>query len=248
MLKRGLVGFAGFFGIVALWSAAVLIFNVPRYLLPGPSEVVRRIAFLFERSDLLWHIQVTVYEIVAGFSLGSLVGVSSGILFSRFPLALRIATPLILLVQTVPKIAIAPLLLLWLGLGLAPKIALVAIVTYFPVMTAMVSGIRYMNKSYADLSGVLRLTSWQRFWHIELPAALPTVTAGATVATTLAVTAAVIGELMGANRGLGFLLANGQENADTATVIGMVVLLSVIGWAFYALLDFWRRRMEDRFS
>ena len=167
--------------------------------------------------------------------------------FARFPLVERALTPLILLLQTIPKIAIAPLLLLWLGLGAAPKVALVAVVTFFPVMTAMLSGIRYMNKSYADLSHVLHLSPWQRFWHIELPASIPTLFAGATVATTLAMTAAVIGELMGANKGMGFVLATGQENADTATVMGMVILLSFVGWALFAILDFGRRRVEDRF-
>jgi len=244
MLKRTLIGLLG---IVALWSAAVQIFKVPSYLLPGPYEVAQRIAFLYDRANLLWHIQVTLSEIVLGFLLGAVVGVASAIVFSRSPILLRIATPLILLLQTLPKIAIAPLLLLWLGLGLAPKVVLVAIVTFFPIMTAMLSGIRYMNKSYADLSKVLRLSPWQRFWHIELPSAIPTLFAGATVATTLAMTAAVIGELMGANKGMGFLLATGQENADTATVMGMVILLSFFGWALYALLDYWRRCMEERF-
>lgn len=244
MFKRSV---AGLIGIVALWSAAVHLFDVPSYLLPGPWAIAQRIAFLFERADLLWHIYVTLTEILGGFFLGSVVGVASAIAFARSPLLLRLATPLILLLQTTPKIAIAPLLLLWLGLGAAPKIVLVAIVTFFPVMTAMLSGITYMNKSYADLAGVLRLSAWQRFRHIELPAAIPTLFAGATVATTLAMTAAVIGELMGANKGVGFLLANGQENADTATVIGMVILLSFLGWAFFALLDHARRRMEDRY-
>lgn len=245
MLKRSLTGLIG---IVALWSAAVHIFEVPDFLLPGPWAVAQRIVFLFQHANLLWHIYVTLSEILGGFLLGAVVGVASAIAFSRSPLLLRLTTPLILLLQTTPKIAIAPLLLLWLGLGAAPKIVLVAIVTFFPVMTAMLSGITYMNKSYSDLAGVLRLSQWQRFRYIELPAAIPTLFAGATVATTLAMTAAVIGELMGANKGVGFLLANGQENADTATVIGMVILLSFLGWAFFAVLDYGRRRVEDRYS
>lgn len=238
---------AGLFGIVALWGVAVPLFDVPDYLLPGPLEVGERLIFLFQRADLAWHIYVTLSEIFWGFVLGSVVGIAAALGFARFPLLERVTTPLILLLQTIPKIAIAPLLLLWLGLGAAPKIVLVAIVTFFPIMTAMLSGIRYMNKSYADLAGVLKLSHWQRFRHIELPAAVPTLFAGATVATTLAMTAAVIGELMGANKGLGFVLATGQENADTATVMGMVILLSVVGWAFFAILDYGRRRVEDRF-
>ncbi|MCR9238817.1 MAG: ABC transporter permease subunit [Alphaproteobacteria bacterium] len=187
-------------------------------------------------------------QIVWGFLIGLVLGIIAAIIFARIPFLERVSTPLILLLQTAPKIAIAPLLLLWLGLGAAPKIVLVAIVTFFPVMTAMLSGVKYINRSYIDLAKVLKLNPWQRFWHIEFPAAIPTVFAGATVATTLAMTAVVIGELMGANKGIGFLLATGQEDADTATVIAMVILLSVIGWAFYAALDYMRARMEARYS
>ncbi|MFC5584683.1 ABC transporter permease [Nitratireductor kimnyeongensis] len=245
MLKRGI---AGLVLIVALWGGGVFLFNVPDYLLPSPAAVIARMAFLYENANLLGHVYVTVTEIFWGFLLGFLAGILAALLFARFPVSERMSTPLILLLQTAPKIAIAPLLLLWLGLGPAPKIVLVAIVTFFPVMTGMLSGLRFVNKSYLDLACVLKLSPLQRFLHIELPSALPTLFAGATVATTLAMTAAVIGELMGANEGVGYLLSSGQENADTATVIGMVLLLSLMGWSFYELFEALRRRMEARFA
>lgn len=245
MLLRAVVGLVGF---VALWSAAIPLFGVPNHVLPSPWQVAQQLIFLFERGNLLSHIQVTLMQIVWGFLIGLVLGIIAAIIFARIPFLERVSTPLILLLQTAPKIAIAPLLLLWLGLGAAPKIVLVAIVTFFPVMTAMLSGVKYINRSYIDLAKVLKLNPWQRFWHIEFPAAIPTVFAGATVATTLAMTAVVIGELMGANKGIGFLLATGQEDADTATVIAMVILLSVIGWAFYAALEYMRARMEARYS
>ncbi|QOL79562.1 ABC transporter permease [Pseudooceanicola spongiae] len=245
MLKRGL---AGLLLITVLWGGGVLLFDVPEYLLPGPLTVLSRLAFLNANAGLMGHVQVTLIEIFWGFLVGLLAGVMTAVVFVRLPITERLATPLILLLQTAPKIAIAPLLLLWLGLGPAPKIVLIAIVTFFPVMTGMVSGLRFVNKSYLDLAQVLKLSPWQRFVHIELPAALPTVFAGATVATTLAMTAAVIGELMGANKGLGYLLSAGQENADTASVIGIVLVLSLMGWLFYEVFEALRRRMESRFS
>lgn len=245
MLKRGI---AGLLLILALWAGGVLLFDVPDYLLPGPVAVMDRLGFLYNNADLMRHIYVTLVEIFWGFVIGTLAGILCALLFARLPVAERLATPLILLLQTAPKIAIAPLLLLWLGLGPAPKVVLIAIVTFFPVMTGMLSGLRFVNKSYIDLANVLKLTPLQRFWHIELPASLPTLFAGATVATTLAMTAAVIGELMGANEGMGYLLSMGQENSDTATVIGMVLLLSVIGWLFYEIAEWMRRRTASRFS
>lgn len=245
MLKRGI---AGLLFILFLWGGSVLLFDVPEYLLPGPGIVLERLTFLYTHADLMRHIHVTLIEIIWGFVFGLLSGVVCAVLFARVPVAERLTTPLILLLQTAPKIAIAPLLLLWLGLGPAPKIVLIAIVTFFPVMTGMLSGLRFVNKSFLDLAKVLKLTPMQRFLHIELPAALPTLFAGATVATTLAMTAAVIGELMGSSEGMGYLLSMGQENADTATVIGMVLLLSLTGWFFYEVAEYLRRRMEARFS
>lgn len=245
MLKRGATGLLLIF---SLWAGGVYLFQVPGYLLPGPGEVLERLVFLFNNAQLTTHVLVTLTEIFWGFLYGSLIGIGVALIFARLPILERIATPFILLLQTAPKIAIAPLLLLWLGLGPAPKIVLVAVVTFFPVMTGMLTGLKYVHKSYLDLANVLKLNRWQLFLHIELPSALPTLFAGASVATTLAVTAAVIGELMGANKGLGYLLSAGQENADSATVIGMVLLLSLIGWLFYEIFELMRRRMEARFS
>ncbi|RJG41192.1 ABC transporter permease [Mesorhizobium sp. DCY119] len=245
MILRGI---AGLIATLVLWTAIVFIFQVPSFLLPGPMEVLNRLVFLFENAKLLRHIGVTLTEIVAGFVLGTVTGILAGVVFARLPRVERFATPLILLLQTAPKIAIAPLLLLWLGIGPTPKIVLIAIVTFFPVMSGMVAGLRYGEGSFRDLAAVLKLSPWQSFWHIELPSALPAVLAGMAVATTLAMTAAVIGELMGANEGIGYLLSSGQENSDTSVVIGMVLLLSLIGWAFYEIIELIRRRSLGRFQ
>ncbi|MCQ1853461.1 ABC transporter permease [Neorhizobium galegae] len=245
MILRGI---AGLTATLVLWTAIVVIFRVPAFLLPGPLEVFARLLFLFENAKLFRHIGVTLTEIVAGFVIGTAVGILAGVVFARLPRVERFATPLILLLQTAPKIAIAPLLLLWLGIGPTPKIVLIAIVTFFPVMSGMVTGLRYGEGSFRDLAAVLKLSPWQSFWHIELPSALPAVLAGMAVATTLAMTAAVIGELMGANEGIGYLLSSGQENSDTAVVIGMVLLLSLIGWAFYEVIELIRRRSLGRFQ
>ncbi|EUB99123.1 ABC-type transporter, integral membrane subunit [Rhizobium sp. CF080] len=245
MILRGI---AGLIATLVLWTAIVIIFRVPAFLLPGPLEVFDRLLFLFENAKLLRHIGVTLGEIVAGFVAGTAIGILAGVVFARLPRVERFATPLILLLQTAPKIAIAPLLLLWLGIGPTPKVVLIAIVTFFPVMAGMVNGLRYGEGSFRDLAAVLKLSPWQSFWQIELPSALPAVLAGMAVATTLAMTAAVIGELMGANEGIGYLLSSGQESSDTAVVIGMVLLLSLIGWAFYEVVELIRRRSLGRFQ
>ena len=245
MLRRGA---AGLILILAVWLTAIHLFRVPAYLLPTPLDVVDQTLFLWRRADLARHIQVTGLEIIIGFVFGAFAGIIAAFMFSRLPMMERISTPLILLLQTAPKIAIAPLLLLFLGIGPLPKIVLISIVTFFPVMTGTLSGLRFLPSSYHDLARVLRLTPLQSFWHIELPAAVPPLIAGATVATTLAMTAAVIGELMGANEGLGYLLAQGQENANPSVVIAVVLILSFMGWIFYELFEDLRRRCNALFT
>lgn len=237
---RALMSLAGF---VVLWGVAVWGFSVPAFLLPGPGAVLNRLVFLAVNADLWRHATTTLGQILAGFVVGAALGVAAGALFARLPRLERLATPLILLIQTAPKIAIAPLLILWLGLGPGPKVVLVAIVTFFPAMTGALTGLRYVGKSYRDLARILRLSPTQRLLRIDLPFAVPPIVAGLRVATTQAVTAAVIAEMMGANRGLGYLLTAGQESSDSAAVIGVILILSLVGWGFYELVRFAETRL-----
>ncbi len=239
---RSLRAAGGLAVLVAVWWAAVVVFRIPEFLLPLPQALGSKIAFLGEHASLGRHVATTVGEILFGFVLGAVTGVGAGLLFVHLPRLERLATPLVIMVQTAPKIALAPLLLLWLGLGPAPKIVLVAGVTFFPVMAGAATGFRYLDAAYADLGRVLQLSRAQMVRRIQIPFALPPIMAGLRIASVQAVTAAVIGELMGANRGLGYLLAMGQENSDAGIVISVVAILSLVGWVFHeslSLLEQW---------
>nr|WP_306268620.1 ABC transporter permease [Pararhizobium sp. IMCC3301] len=244
MLLRAI---AGLIATLAVWLAVVRVFEIPSFLLPSPVAVWESMVFLARFGKLFDHTAVTVSEIVYGFVAGVVIGITTGIVFARSEPVERLATPLVLLLQTAPKIAIAPLLLLWLGIGPAPKIVLIAIVTFFPVMAGMRSGLKYGETAYKDLAKVLKLSAWQRFVHLDLPNSIPSVLAGMKVATTLAMTAAVIGELMGASEGLGYLLSSGQENSDSASVIGVVLLLSLLGWLSYQIVEKIEQSANHRF-
>ena len=180
---------------------------------------------------------------VVGFVIGVVAGVATAVLFTRLPAVEVVLNPLIIFVQTAPKIAIAPLLLLWLGLGATPKIVLVAIVVFFPVLSNMLSALRSIDPNLLALARILRMGPVARFRRIELPQSLPLLFTGMKVGVTLAVTAAVIGELMGARAGLGYLLSLGQETADVGLVLVAVILLSLIGYALYLLLGIAERRL-----
>ena len=237
---RAVLSLAAF---ILLWWGLVAVFNVPAYLVPSPGELADKAWFLATEAGLLSHIPLTLVEIVAGFVIGVVAGVATAVLFTGFPAVEVVLNPLIIFVQTAPKIAIAPLLLLWLGLGATPKIVLVAIVVFFPVLSNMLSALRSIDPNLLALARILRMGPVARFRRIELPQSLPLLFTGMKVGVTLAVTAAVIGELMGARAGLGYLLSLGQETADVGLVLVAVILLSLIGYALYLLLGIAERRL-----
>ncbi|EKF43052.1 ABC transporter inner membrane protein [Nitratireductor indicus C115] len=239
-MKRAIISLAVF---ILLWWGLVRVFEVPAYLVPSPADLGAKAWFLTTQAGLFSHVPVTVFEILAGFVIGTVVGVLTAVLFARAPLVELVLNPLIIFVQTAPKIAIAPLLLLWLGLGATPKIVLVAIVTFFPVLSNMLSALRSIDPNLLSLARILRMNPLQRLWRIELPQSVPLLFAGMKVGVTLAVTAAVIGELMGARAGLGYLLSLGQETADVGLVLVAVILLSLVGYVLYLLLGIAERRM-----
>lgn len=227
---------------VALWWLAVLLLKLPAYLLPAPDVVLDRVVFLARNADLLSHLAVSTSELMLGFAFGSLVGALASSWFAHMPLAERLVSPLIVLIQTAPKIALAPLLVLWLGFGLSSKVVLVAVVVFLPVMASTLAGIRAIPKSVWDLCQVLKLSPAARFRRVELPFALPAILAGMRIGTTQAITAIVIGEMLGAKLGLGVLLAMGQETNDAAIVIAIVAVLSLLGYALYLLVHWCERR------
>lgn len=227
---------------VAAWQLAVTAFNAPAYLLPSPLTVLDRIRLIAGTGELGRHVGTTLAEVLLGSAAGAALGLFFGWLFAKAPALGRLLSPLVLLLQTAPKIAIAPLLLLWLGLGLGPKVVLIAIVVFFPVMAGTVAGLTGVEKSYRDLATLLRLSAWKRFRRIELPFAAPPVLAGLKIAATQAMTAAVVGELMGATYGLGYLLSLGQENNDAGVVVAAILMLCVMGWALYEAAAMAERR------
>jgi NitT/TauT family transport system permease protein len=227
---------------VTLWWLATWLLKLPAFLLPAPDAVVERLIFLARHADLVAHLGTSASELLFGFVLGSAAGALASSWFFHVPIAERLVSPLIVLVQTSPKIALAPLLVLWMGFGPSSKIVLVAVVVFLPVMAATLSGIRAIPSSAWDLCRILKLSSTVRFLRVELPYALPGIFAGMRIGATQAITAVVIGELLGAKQGLGVLLAMGQENSDAAIVIAIVAVLSLMGYALYLLVGWLERR------
>lgn len=235
--------------LVLFWEFFVRIFDIPYVILPAPSAVIRE---GISRYPLYFHNSwVTLYETVVGFLLAAVIGValSVAIVYSR---TLKSALfPLIITLQIVPKVAIAPLLLIWAGYGASSKIVLALLVAFFPIVVNMVAGLAAVDEEIVELCRILHANRWKEFVKVRLPNALPYLFSSLKVASTLAVIGAVIGEFVGGNSGLGYLIIVSNTEMRTSMAFVSIVCLSVLGLALYGLISVaekwsmpWERRLD----
>jgi NitT/TauT family transport system permease protein len=221
--------------LVVVWEIACRTFQVPSYLVPAPSAIGAK---LYEKRDLyLGHTWITLYETVAGFALAVVTGVIAAALIVVVPPMRDIIMPLLLIAQLVPKVAIAPILLIWFGYGLLPKTLIAFLVAFFPIVVNVASGLAAVERELLDLGRSLEATRWQIFWKFRMPTALPELFSGMKIAITLAVIGAVIGEFVGGNRGLGYLILVANQDLDTPLAFAALLILSVVGIILYALIE-----------
>jgi len=225
-----------FVGMVALWWGAVVLFKIPAYLLPGPGAVFSR---LVSDSSLLWsHSQVTLIEILLGFGLTIVTAIPLGLLIALSALAKQVVYPPIMLMQLVPKIAVAPLFLVWLGFGLESKILLTVLMTFFPLLLASISGFMILDDRLLYLTKSMGASRWDTFRYLRFPAALPVIFSGIKTSATIAATAAIVAEFVGANKGLGYVLLRGTSTMDIELVFAVLVVLTIVGIAINYLVEF----------
>lgn len=216
-----------FVAIVALWAGAVAAFQIPAYLLPGPGAVFSR---LVTDAGLLWtNSLVTMKEIVIGFALTIVTAIPLGLFIALSPLAKQVLYPPIMLLQLVPKIAVAPLFLVWLGFGIESKILLTVLMTFFPLLIASISGFQILDQRYLYLTKSMGASTFQTFRYLRVPSALPVIFSGVKTSATIAATAAIVAEFVGANEGLGYVLLKSTSTMDIELTFAVLVVLTIIG-------------------
>jgi NitT/TauT family transport system permease protein len=207
----------------------------PNYLVPTPVQVWDTTTGQWE--FLIKHGTVTLYETIIGFVLASLLGLVTAILIAYSRTMEKALYPIVLFAQVIPKIAIAPLLVVWFGLGLAPKIILAVLIAFFPVVISGVAGLRSTDPELLDLSATMGASHWKTFRKIRFPNALPHLMAGLKVAVTLAVVGAVVGEFVGASEGLGYVLLLANGNLDAPLLFADLILMSIIGIVLFVVIE-----------
>jgi NitT/TauT family transport system permease protein len=232
---RKLTPLVGIVAFLLAWQLFVIIWKVPPYLLPTPTAIAQ--TFFIELPDLLRHGWVTVYEMIAGYALAVAVAIPLAIAITSSRRFNELVMPTMLFFQIVPKVAIAPLFLVWFGVGATPKILVAFLISFFPIVIDAAVGLRSMSPEMGDLAKSMGATRWQVFAQFRLPTSLPYLFSGLKVAATLAIAGTVVGEFVGADKGLGYLLLVTNSNMQTSLMFATIVALTIIGLVFYYLVE-----------
>jgi NitT/TauT family transport system permease protein len=221
--------------LLGIWEAMCRLFDVPAWLLPSPSKI------LIEGYEILpilpAHLMATLFAVLGGFALSIAVGVPLAIMITYSPVLRRVIYPMILALQSVPKVAIAPILLLWVGYGLKSGIVVAATVAFFPVVISTAAGLESIDRELLELTRSLDSSSLKVFLKVRLPWAMPHIFSGLKVAITLAVIGAIVAEFIGADKGLGYLILTNSGALKTSVVFFVVLILSLLGIALFYTVE-----------
>jgi NitT/TauT family transport system permease protein len=242
MLKRILpvtlsIGFA-----LSAWHITVQATGLPRFILPSPADVWLRFLRALQDGSLLRHTSVTLLEIVLGLLTGIAFATVVGYALAKSRPLERALSPYLVASQAIPIIAIAPLLVIWLGNGILSKVVICALIVFFPVLINTIVGVRAVPPALYDMMRSLRATRWQILFKLEVPASLPVLLGGLRIGATLSVIGAIVGELVDANQGLGFLLQLGDFQYDTSMVFVAVFTLIALALALYGAVTLLERK------
>lgn len=233
--------------LLALWEGGVRLFHVPKFLIPPVSDIAVALwrglaASPFAKDSLWYHSGITLAEILLGFAVGSAIGLAIGVFVSQMPKLEAILEPYIAALQSLPKVAVAPIIVVWMGFGIGSKVAIICLLTFFPVFVTSIAGFKAVDPDRIDLLRSLSATPWQIFRKAKFPSALPYIFAGLNMAAAFAVVGAIVGEFVGAQAGLGVLILQMEAQMDTGGSFSVFIVLSLIGIALTAIL----RRIQQR--
>jgi putative hydroxymethylpyrimidine transport system permease protein len=221
--------------LLLLWQGMVSICELPDYILPPPSQVLH--ALIAQRALLLAHLVPTLTETLAGFVLGVLAGCIAGCLLAVSRTLSRGFLPVIIISQSMPVFAIAPVFVLWLGFGAASKIAVTIIMIFFPVTSALYDGLTRTSKDWLELAATMQAGKWRTFFTICLPAALPRLSSGLRIAAVAAPAGAIAGEWVGSSQGLGYLMLNANARLQIDVMFAALIVVIIMSLLLYLSVD-----------
>ena len=238
-----LVGPVTLLVVLGLWYLLTALAIYPPYILPTPATVMARFGSLIADGSLWHHAGVTLLEAMLGFAVASLIAAVLGYPIAHSRLVSALLSPLLAATQAIPLVALAPLLIIWFGFGITPKIVTCALIVFFPLLLNTVAGYKSVEKSLLEASAVFGANRWQTLWLVELPLALPGILTGVKIGFTLSITGAVVGEFIASDAGLGYLLNLGRGQFDTPLVFVALLTLTTIALVLYGSVTLLEKRL-----
>lgn len=228
--------------VIAAWQFVPPALDIPRFIIPTFTDCLIEFRRMWAFEGLVGHFLSTALYTVLGFAIGSLLGAVMGYLLGMSRFWEKVLSPYILALQIAPKVAFAPLFIMWFGYNAMPKLLVTVLIVFFPVLVNVLQAMRTVDRDLVNLARAYNLGRWGIFLKVEMPSTLPNLMAGLRIASTLAVIGVTVGELVGGNTGLGYLISYGGGQANAAMVFNAIVLLTVIGFLLYSALV----RIEER--
>ena len=231
------------FGFLVAWEWGPVIFEIPPYIIPSASSVFLEFIHSIESERLFYHTGITLVSTLVGFVVGSLLGMVIGYALGVSPKAEFILSPYILALQIAPKVAFAPLFVVWFGFTVYPKILVAVLIVFFPIMVNVLSAIRTVDPDMINLARTFNATRWQIFKMIEFRDAMPPLFSGLRIGSTLAIIGVAVGEMVGGSEGLGAVLVGGGGSGNTALVFVAIVMMTLVGILAYVGVVFLEKRV-----
>ena len=228
---------------LAAWQVVPGLIGIPPFIIPSVTDCAVEMVRLYQQENLVFHVANTVAVALGGFFIGGLFGAACGYLLGLSETVERIISPYLLALQIAPKVAFAPLFIMWFGYNAVPKLLVTVLVVFFPILVNVLQSMRTVDRDMINLARAYNFSRAGIFWRIEFPASMPPLMAGLRIGATLAIIGVTVGELVGGNTGLGFLITYGEGQADTAMVFDAIILLTVIGIVLYAATDAVEKRL-----
>ncbi|MBD3306050.1 ABC transporter permease subunit [candidate division KSB3 bacterium] len=236
---------------LGIWQLVVMLFGIKEFILPSPVTTFAYLLVPEHASNYRWlaHISTTLSEILISFAFTACVGIAVAIIMTWSRLLRKLISPIIILFNSLPKIALAPLFLLWFGYGLLPNVLIAFMIAFFPIVINSFTGLNAVDEDLLDLVRYLHASKWQIFVKIQLPNSLPYIFSGFKISATLCVVGAIVGEFIASTQGLGFLLKSSQGAMDTPPMFASLILISIMGLSFFGsitLLERWLMPWEEQ--
>jgi NitT/TauT family transport system permease protein len=229
--------------IIGGWESAVRHWQIDTFILPGPTAIARELMEGIAAGYFTSHTLVTATEMFLGFLIGAGSGLVIGAVVSQFPIVEKTFFAYLVGLQTVPKLAIAPLIVVWFGFGIESKVFIAALIVFFPVVVNVIEGFRSTDHRQLDMLRAMGASKWQLFWMVKVPNALPYIFVGFNIGVVMAILGAVVGEFVGAQEGLGYLILQYNYQLKIARVFAILIILAAIGISLHTTVKILHRRI-----